>query len=316
MINLLDAIDLWAKEQIRLMGYEPIEKDPLIQLFTLRIRNLEPIPRRICVSSELIQILPSLPTEIQNSYAVLKNAVEKGSALRPYMSKSIDDVTFFDGFLFDWGFYHFHLATAPVINALGFIARSDFLLVARVEDDIMYFVQILPHKDYMLWYHEDLIRIFANNWPDVAEQNRIKFADSLTEMINEEQRKAYRDVIHANVPVDLGDGRVYWGANLGISGAGIPVIATLRANEIKRNAFAMQMVINEKWEAIVDVIKKKTDEVPEFQLVRIGPFDYTFQAVNIVLRLIWQENNITIAVGDDERQIEEYLQMDASERTI
>jgi len=312
LINLSEALESWAAEQIEHLGYEPRKQQPLNQLMTLSIRILEPKPRTVCTSRELEATLPTLPQNYQEAYRLFRSCVERGTDLRPFMSKTIEDGKYLDGFLFDWGFYHFHLNSTPDSTDQRFIARSEYLLIARVENEIMYFIQILPHCDHMIWYHEELMRIFADNWPDVAERYRIKIADGLSETVDEKKRKELRDEIHANVPVDLGDGRVYIGKFMGINGSGTPLKAILDADAIRRDGERVQAAIDRNENAIVSLIQKKVeisaDDI-ELKLLRPGDNDYVFQVkdIPIIVRLILNETGTQIAVGDTEKQIEEYL---------
>ena len=312
LINLPEALESWATVQIRNLGYAPTNHRPLDQLMILSLRILEAKPRLVCTSRELDATLQTLPQNYREAYLLFRSCVERGTDLRSFMSKSIVDGEYLDGFLFDWGFYHFHLNTTPDSDDPRFINRSDYLLIARVENEVMCFIQIFPHRDHMIWYHEELMRIFADNWPDLAEKYRIKFVDGLSEAGDENQRKYLREVAHANVPVDLGDGRVYWGANMGISRGGTPVKTAIDADRMHWNAVYMQQFIDLYEKSIVSTIQKKidvVDEEVELKLLRPEKNDYVFQLKDypVIVRLILHDEILSIVVGDSEEQIEEHL---------
>ena len=72
----------------------------------MQLRLLAAKPREVKLSKELV-----VPDEIREEYEFFKSAVESGERLLPFMSKSIVDVMFKDKMIYDWGLYHFHLAT-------------------------------------------------------------------------------------------------------------------------------------------------------------------------------------------------------------
>lgn len=249
--NITEQLQMWAVDELRKIGYLPDQKDPLIHFFICRIRYPDDMPRTVHMSREILQ--QTLSAETQIALQNFKREVENGDPIFPYMSKSIEKSAFFDGLLFDWGFHHFHMGIGRDNDDPRFIKRSDFLLVARIQSDQIYFIKIVPHKN-VEWYKDELVRIFADNWPDVAEAGRMKFVDGLTEKIDEKLRKKLRDDIHANSPVDLNDGRVYVGPNLGLISAGTPLIATLWAQKAHNNATIMQKLMEEKEASIIEAI--------------------------------------------------------------
>lgn len=305
--NLNEQLDTWTREQLRRFGYVLNTSDPLIDFFIYRIRYPDDIPRVVYKSRELVQ--QTLSPDVQTALTTFEAVVRSGAPLRPYMTKSIEQSDFFDGLLFDWGFYHFHMGIGSDKKDAKYIQRSEHLLIARIHLDQMYFIKIVPHKNAE-WYKDELVRIYADNWPEVAEFGRMEFVDGLTEQIDEKQRKILRDEIHVNSPVDLGDGRVYMGPNLGITGRGTPVIATMWAQRAQRNAALMQKFMEEKEKEIIEAIRWKVDRDDfEIQLLEASENDYTFQVVEepVILRLRLQGGNLQILVGDSREQIEMHL---------
>ena len=307
--DLREDLNQWAYNVLTTAHFENVNLDrALYQYCNMQLRLLEPKPRKVLVSKELV-----IPDNAKAGYEYFKTVVEKGDHLLPFMSRSIVDVAFKDKMIFDWGLFHFHLSTKVYDKDPRFMERSEYLLIAyvdQVHDDTMYFLQIRPHIS-SVWTEQELVRILVNNWPDTMETRRIKGFVSLTENVTDEDYKQLRKA-NVNTMVDLHDGRVYMGANLGLNTAGTSVRAICQYDMYCNQARLFQESIGRTADAIGDTINKKLYE-PEksftLKMVTPGDRDYLFKVENhgFYLRVITKGDNMQIVVGDTAEQIEEAL---------
>lgn len=123
------------------------------------------------------------------------------------MSKRVTNPTFNDGMLNDWGIHHFHLSESFEKDTI-FIKRSDWLLLAFVNAEAVYFLNVYPHKKPYLWSHIKLIEIIHNNWPEIIEKNKLHGVVGLAEKLDDE---IYSKLREANITtfVELGENKVY-----------------------------------------------------------------------------------------------------------
>lgn len=308
-INIEADLNAWAYEMLTKAGFEnTLPERALYQYCNLKLRLLAPKPRKVKISKEFI-----VSEDCQNGYEYFKAAVERGDNLIPFMSKKIVDVESKDKMIYDWGMFHFHLGTEKDTNDPRFIKRADHLLIAFVDenhDDNMYFLQVRPHISD-IWTEQDLVRILADNWPDIMEPYRIQGFISLTENISDADYKEMRKN-NVNTFVDLHDGRVYVGANHGLNTAGTSVKAVSQYDYYCNNANLFEKWMGESTDSIGKAINQKllTPE-KEFQLKMIAPGDrdYLFEVVDhgFLLRFVLKDKKGIIVVGDNREQIDEKL---------
>ena len=168
----------------------------------MQIRRIEPKPREVHFSSELHNSLGKLVRETtgeQNKKAqaawgavfFLRHHFVIGGDVRLYLSKRVNDSTSKDGLLWDYGIHHFHLSRQ--LDKSGFVKRSDYLLLALVDDSDAFFVDVRPHSDpkKLLWVRQDLLDIIDSNWPEITESHRLPGVrgDTITDLEKKELRR-------------------------------------------------------------------------------------------------------------------------------
>lgn len=308
-LDLQADLNQWAYDTLNNAHFENVTLDrALYQYCDMQLRLLEPKPRKVLLSKELL-----IPRDCQSKYNYFKSAVEKGDHLLPFMSKSIIDVSFKDKMIFDWGLYHFHLSIEKDSKDPRFMKRSDYLMLAYVnprQDDTMYFLQIRPHI-YSIWTEQELERILADNWPEVIEPYRIDSVASLTQNVSDEDYKQLRKN-NITTMVDLHDGRVYLGANFGLNAAGTSVRAVRQHDIYSNNAVFFERVMGNAVDDIGNTINRKLIE-PEkkfkLRMITPGDWDYLFdvEGHGLLLRFIAKGKRERIIVGDTAQQIEAAL---------
>lgn len=105
------------------------------------------------------------------------NAIEidarNGASLSKYMSKRKKRNNFSDSLVLDWGIHHLHLGSQQYSQerngASAFVERSDNLLFVYPHDDTLYFITVMPHKNFS---NAELISIIDANWPEISPIRR------------------------------------------------------------------------------------------------------------------------------------------------
>ena len=97
---------------------------------------------------------------------LLVQKFENGEDVSPHLSKGATSPAEFDGLLYDWGIYHFHLGET-IDNQTGRIKRTGPVLFAKIDDENVYCINIYCHGKNVQqpWTKQDLLKIIHNNWP-------------------------------------------------------------------------------------------------------------------------------------------------------
>ena len=179
------------------------------------------VPRTIYYSEEF-----SCPKAYKEALSKLENSIKKGENLIPYMSKRVMDPGFNDGLLNDWGIHHFHLNVKKEEDSI-FIKRSDWLLLAYINEQSAYFIGVYPHRKPHLWSHINLVEIMDKNWPEVIEKYKLEGFLKLDTKLDD---KSYAKLRRSNLLtlVEVGEGKVYGmiGGGYASNGSSIEAVRT------------------------------------------------------------------------------------------
>ena len=110
----------------------------------------------------------SCPQQFQDGLNLFRGKVEAGQDLNPHMSRKINDPTFQDKLLNDWGVFHFHLGTEFLAN--GLIKGTEQVLFALVRSDALYAIGVFPHE----WSNLDVVERVHSNWPQLVDTYRLR----------------------------------------------------------------------------------------------------------------------------------------------
>lgn len=207
-----------------------------------RLRHITSVPRKVKLSSRFP--VAGLPDEVMNALDAMRARFENGEDINPYQSKTkaMNDVSAVapqrrtDGLWADWGIHHFHLTTEPLAPGEHFSARSDWLLFARVCDDVVAFIDVRHHGEHDLWSQQDLINTFIDSWPEQSERWRI----SLLQMVEPDTpeapsaRKQNRESGVNQAIWHKGEAHLPLGR--GVTAHGTSVVATDKATQVIRNS--------------------------------------------------------------------------------
>ncbi len=90
---------------------------------------------------------------------------QKGWSLYPYLSRDIENILFNDDYLLlSGGFYHLHLGNSSDPKNPPFVKRTDDLLIAHVNTNGVYLIDIKNHSDETFYNLESSYKIIHNNW--------------------------------------------------------------------------------------------------------------------------------------------------------
>ena len=207
--------ELEAKSAGELLGY-----------YINWLQRLVPnIPRRVHLSSSLM--LNPLFLEYKDAFAKIRNLIETGGSLLPYLSRAVNYGYYrhkkltgrrhLDLLLSECGIHHLHLEKKPNPEGKGF--GSDHLLFCLFRQNDAYLIDILPHNQDGLWADSSLFRTIIDNWPN---HNLLVRSQS----VQEEELREHKASEHltqrgkgANSSISI-DGQTFSGAGA-MSGAGL-----------------------------------------------------------------------------------------------
>ena len=221
-INLVADMANIMRHELKEIGYKvniPDDHELIIYYFTTCDRIVKKKPRKVHEAAGIV-----VPPSRKAGYDALKEKFEKGESVMPYLSKTIKGLKFQDKMLFDWGIHHFHIH--EVIEPDGFVKQRDELLYAIVEEDDVYFIDVMEHEH---WSDRDLLEKVLANWPHLLDSCRV--GGTPVRDFSSEEVAAMREV-NVNLILTLSDGYGYMGRGLGMTSAGTSANATILSNNM------------------------------------------------------------------------------------
>ena len=201
-VDLVSDMQKMLSERLTKAGYQNVDPNRVMyQYFNAQKRIVEPKPRTVHRSREFV-----CPKPYEQALANFEAKVERGDSLVPYLSDKLMDASYSDGMLNDWNIYHFHLTNRFKDN--GWAKRSDYELFAYVTDTDLYLIQVYAHRDPLLYWKKEILRIVYENWPQLLEPFHLKDVHSLVEKFGDEQYKEVREA-HLTTFVELDEDLVF-----------------------------------------------------------------------------------------------------------
>lgn len=221
-IGLIEDMANLMRNELQEIGYKvniPDNRELMIHYFTTCDRIVKKKPRKVHEAAGIV-----IPPSRQAGYDALKERFEKGESVMPHLSKQIKGLKFQDKMLFDWGIHHFHLG--DTIEPDGFVKQHDELVYAIVEENDVYFIDILDHNH---WSNINLLERVLANWPHLLDGFRTGGTPVVSFGSNEvDQLRG----INVNPIVTLSDGNGYIGRGMGFTAAGTSANATILTNKM------------------------------------------------------------------------------------
>jgi hypothetical protein len=162
------------------------------------------------------------PPEHRAGLDQLIRTSETGGDLKPYQSTRLDQPSFNDGMVNDFGLQHFHLGLGPYPKNPMYKDRTGLLLYALVANDGLYCISVLPHKN---WSRQELLDITHANWPDILDvykfrepsDGSLKIAGLTQHYTDEDIEDKHRHGI--NVVTQRSDGSIHFPPGGGVTAA-------------------------------------------------------------------------------------------------
>ena len=207
----------------------------------MRIRRIEPVPRKVHFSEEIRDSLGTLSRETdpkvrgkaleaKGTVFYLRHLFESGDTVMPFLSREVNNTEPKkpDGLLWDYAMHHLHLSRRD--GRHGFVKGSRWLLFVIVADQDVFFVDVRPHVDpeKFQWVHQDLLDIVHNNWPELTE-SRVLHGFTARKITNAEKLELRRK--NVNVAHQVG-GRVIAPLGFGTSGDGHSKLCRFLADKL------------------------------------------------------------------------------------
>jgi len=226
-IDLVSDLEQLLRQKLQLDGLLVSPADDLRSLLRKTI-NLQ--ARQIPIMKWEIKYSDSLMSDtfdrrILDRVNVVKNEAVNGLNLNPRLSRNVRDIDFNDLLFNDWGINHLHLGSN--LEDDGSISRTDDLLFLIVQEPILYFIDVLPHK--CGFTATSLLETIHRNWPDLLSpftlQGVLASKNNPTDKEIKQLRKSGVQII-----IGLSDGCVYGPRGGGYSTAGTNVRHTMQAS--------------------------------------------------------------------------------------
>lgn len=205
-MNFLDDLDTVLARRLKEMGIQRKDTDDAIMDYCRFMRRIISVqPRRVYKAKEF-----SCPADYNKKLNYLENCIEKGEDLNPFLTRSVKKLSQEDSMLYDWNIYHFHLSDQLDNKKKdGFMVRSQYLLIAYVTSEAVYFIHVVSHNEMSqhLWTNYDYIQRIKDNWSYLLEKNLIKGVP-LSEKVDEATHYKLRKA-HISTFTELEDGSLY-----------------------------------------------------------------------------------------------------------
>ena len=256
--------------RLRLRNVPGIPKDAKEQLriallfFRFARRRIQPRVRAVVRAKEF-----TCPEEHRAVVERIASASEAGEDLLPYLSTKTTSATTNDVFLADWGFHHLHLGS--VRRDDGFVERTGPVLLVRVMDSAIAFIDVRQHGNGQPWGHQDLVQILHDNWPESIERFALRGILPGRQLTDDEVRHARAAGIQ--VPIAVRDGTVYAGIGGGVTTSRDNIQDVGFHDWLASRLADLENDIRRQQIAIVDQLRehgKSPGSPPTFQLVFEG----------------------------------------------
>ena len=165
------------------------------------------------------------PPEYTKGWKNLKQVVERGEDLKPYLSRGVKKLNC-DYSLYSWGVHHFHLGVK--IEDDGFIERTRPVLITYINEDSFYVIGIFNHgRDVRVqpWDDIEIVEILHRNWSYLISDFQLMGISSV--YLSPEARKNLRQ-INGNTTISVSEGTVYRMIGGGIMPSGDNIFDVMR----------------------------------------------------------------------------------------
>ncbi len=193
----------------------------------IRIYFFESLRRKLAPRARVIKMADDFhcPPTVEAGWKALQDKVRKGQDLNPHLSERHASLFNNDGLFAEWEVHHFHLGTGPHPKHPSYVARTDLLVFALIDDDTFRAINVYPHKTS--WEDTNILGSIHRNWPDMINKYRVKAVTA--ETLDKAGRQAIRNK-NVNVLTSAADGTVYMPIGGGVMCSGVKFESINRAD--------------------------------------------------------------------------------------
>lgn len=252
----------------------------LVDYFSLKHKLISKINRQVLKPKHLDKKITEL--NLDNIVDEIIRVIVSGQDLNPYLSKGTLKPQSHDFILNDWKLHHLHLNNSKDNPKDYFNSRADFLLFIHVDNDKVYFIDIVPHKDKLAFAHKDFIRIIRDNWNDL--HSKFLLADGSMQLMHNMSEEEIAEIRKKRIGLSTFtqvDNLTYF-PGLSSATSGHSVEAMRNLNAFHRTLWDIQQQLN-KEEANLKM------EIEKVKGIAFDKLDFTLRLENDLFRVF--ENN-------------------------
>lgn len=229
------------------------DKELWYEYFILRKKTIDIKKRKVLYSKEF-----QCPEDVIDGFNLLVQKFKDGKDVNPHLSKTANNPESFDGLLYDWGVYHFHLGK-EFDNNKKYIIRTGPVLFAIVDDRNVYLINIYDHGrgKKSAWAKKDILRIISNNWPHIIKPYRIPEGKNIKGPFSDGEYELLRKNYISTV-CEVNENEAYLAPGGGFSASGHSTEIVLKCNKINNTLKQAEINIKEESATIVNYIEETT----------------------------------------------------------
>lgn len=192
----------------------------------LKKRLISNTPRRVLYSKEF-----TCSKKLKKVVEEIKNKIENGIDINPYLSKKKNNIDFNDGLLNDWNIHHLHLGKD---SGEEFVERTKELLFVKFDKNNAYFINVYKHG---AWAKQEMVRIIHNNWPESIKAFKLEGVKSTVSKFSD---KDYSELRNAGIStiIQLDENISYLSLGMGYMSSGHNAEIVMLCNKY-RNTLVM-----------------------------------------------------------------------------
>lgn len=225
-----------------------------------------------------------------NGIRLVINKLQNGQDVTPHLSRTVKSELYNDALFNDWNLYHMHLGIN--VETDGFVNRTENVLFALRDKNIIYLVDVLPHGNHNIpWTNEELLKIIDNNWPflltpyDISD-SVIQTSIDFNAQEHYKLRKAQLNVIKKI------NNRILIPINMGQTLAGTSVHALLMSISLNKHLIFFHNFVIHNYQQISDFIDIKNINLKILKYD--NEFNISFGIENSSVKIILLINNSNI----------------------
>lgn len=228
----------------------------LLKYFNIKSKTVPQINWNVFCSSEIKS--KTLPESYYASLKKVKKKFETGRDINPYLSYKSFNPDSNDLLLYEWKIYHLHLIIPGK-------SRSKYLLFFFIENNNVYFIDVLPHSKKsspespnLVWVEKNLLKIIKDNWPNIIDYARV--SGSIDDVSDEDRFKLRKAGIGTSVEID---GTVYMPPGGGITSARSALTHTIWANRLLNRIRQFKEDVESNPDKYKSILKKNGFNPPQ-----------------------------------------------------